>query len=126
MNPKTILRRWVETALDNMGQDPEETVREGYSGRGMYGDTCLGFVLDSTAQIAMLAVELSRQAMFEAADARILKNGWSREQCALAIEMEADTNIDIVTNLFDAAREDSMGHGVIVYFPGWTLADEED
>jgi len=119
---KTILRRWVETALDNMGQDPEEAIHEGYSGRGMYGDTCLGFVLDNTAQIATLAAELSRQAMFEALGTD--RAGQDQATALGNAEMDADTGIDIVVNLFDAAREDSMGRGAIVYFPGWTLAED--
>lgn len=120
MSDKTILRRWVETALDNMGEDPESTIREDYSGRGMYGDTCLGFTLDSTTQIATLSAELCRQAMFEAVETR--DNG--RAPNAEEIENDTAIGIDIVVNLFDAAREDSMGRGVIVYFPGWTLAED--
>jgi hypothetical protein len=121
---KTILRRWVETALDNMGQDPEDTIREDYSGRGMYSDTCLGFTLDNTAQIATLSAELCRQAMFDATDSGQVKAAWSGVTAVTEAQINAETLIDIVVNLFDAAREDSMGRGVIVYFPGWTLAED--
>lgn len=120
MSDKIILRRWIQTALDNMGQDPEEAIYEDYSGRGMYGDTCFGFTLESTKQIATLSAELCRQAMYEAAETR--NNG--RAPTAEEIENDTATGIDIVVNLFDAAREDSMGRGAIVYFPGWTLAED--
>jgi hypothetical protein len=123
MSDKTILRRWVEAALDNMGQDPEEAIREDYSGRGMYGDRCLGFTLDSATQIATLSAELCRQAMYEAASAEPATSVTAQE-VTVAIESDANTGIDIVVNLFDAAREDSMGRGSIVYFPGWTLAED--
>lgn len=122
---RTILRRWVETALDNMGQDPEDVIREGYSGRGMYGDKCLGLTLDSTAQIATLSAELCRQAMFDAAGQEFAASDTS-EDVATAVESDTETGIDIVVNLFDAMREDSMGRGAIFYFPGWKLGDDED
>lgn len=120
---RTILRRWVETALDNMGQDPEEAIREDYSGRGMYGDTCLGFTLDNTAQIATLTAELCRQAVMEAT-ATEPAEGLPIDDLLGEVERNAEIGIDIVVNLFDAAREDSMGRGVIVYFPGWELAED--
>lgn len=120
---RTILRRWVETALDNMGQDPADVIRDSYSGRGMYGGTCLGFVLDSQAQIATLSAELCRQAVMESAGQEFAASD-TADDAAQAVERDAETGIDIVVNLFDAAREDSMGRGVIVYFPGWELAED--
>lgn len=120
---RTIPRRWVEAALDNMGQDPEDAIRDNYSGRGMYGDTCLGFTLDSTAQIATLSAELCRQAMFDATGVTV-GSAVTAEDAVAGVETDAETGIDIVVNLFDAAREDSMGRGVIVYFPGWELVED--
>lgn len=117
---KTISRAWVTAALENMGQD-EDGLYEGYSGRGMYGAECFGFRLDNTSQVAMLAVEISRQAVFAALDR---SNDVGPLDSGFDAEGRAETGLDIVTNLFDAAREDSLGRGAIVYFPGWTLAED--
>lgn len=124
MSDKTIARDWMTTALENMGQDGEDSLREGYSGRGMYGAECPAVVLDSSAQVAMFAVELSRQAMYAGLEEVPTADGdMTPARAVHAASDLCENTIDVVTNLFDNAREDSMGRGVVVYFPGWTLTD---
>lgn len=124
MNDKTIARDWIVTALENMGQSGEDSLRGGYSGRGMYGATCPAVVLDSSAQVAMFAVELTRQAMYAGLeDVPTAEGGMTPSSAVHKASDLCEDMVDVVTNLFDNAREDSMGRGVVVYFPGWTLTD---
>lgn len=109
---QTFNRQMMETALDNMGQDPEDSIREDYSGRGMYGRTCFGLTLDNDRQLPMLAIELARQAH-------------EIDQDTNEIE-DMDSLLDQLTNLFDSMQSDSMGRGAIFYFPGWTLGNTDD
>jgi NADH/NAD ratio-sensing transcriptional regulator Rex len=64
-------------------------VRTDYSGRGMYGRTCVGFDLDSTSDVLRLGGVLSE----------ILDEQAYQE-------------------FVDRMATDSMGRGIIVYFPG--------
>ncbi len=68
-----------------------------YSGRGMYGVKCIGVGLDRTGEIMELAVLL-------------LSGGLSANE---------------VTDLGDQMVTDSMGHGLIVYWPKIRLTPEE-
>ena len=67
-------------------------VRENYSGRSMYGTTCLGFVVSSQRTVMRLVA------------------------CMTAV-LGIDTTLDITRK----ASTDSMGRNMIVYFPGVTL-----
>lgn len=98
-----------ETAGLSVGADV--SVRS-YSGRGMYGEECFGFVTDSNSALHVFLTaagivgaehDLDHRGPFGAEDA------------------------------FDLARSvdtDTMGHGQIIYFPGWELTgwteDEND
>jgi hypothetical protein len=46
---KTVSRDRVTNVLYEIGLD-EEAIRDDYSGRFMYGDTCFGLVLDSESE----------------------------------------------------------------------------
>lgn len=61
-----------------------------YSGRYMYGDRCVGWDLDTTADILRLGA-------------------------AITTVMGDDA-----PGMLGDATSDSMGRGTIVYFPGWT------
>jgi hypothetical protein len=72
----------------------EENVRTGYSGRGMYGDTCVGFDLDGQGQLSDLTI-----GMMDVLGADAAKK-FARHLCT-----------------------DGMGLGIIAYYPGITCDD---
>lgn len=85
-------------ALVNLGVNVgEDSIREDYSGRYMYGKTCLGIVLQSYVEIAKLAMAL---------------------QTVLGDSPAAD--------IVDHLATDSMGLSMIAYFPGVTLEDDDE
>lgn len=87
----------LETITDAIESDTYGQVRT-YSGRGMYGESCLGIVTSDTARCFMaLAVAL-------------VNNG---EQEILALLTASPS------------REDSLGKDGIVYFPRLTVEDDE-
>jgi hypothetical protein len=90
---------WLEDLLFNIGADPEEAIRKDYSGRGMMRGVCLGLTFENDAKWEEFIVELAiyRQ-----------------------IEHEDDINPsprDQVKEVVSRARKDSMGMGIIVYWP---------
>lgn len=98
-------RQFVIDALEEMGEDPEESIRDDYSGRGMYGTTCAGLVLDSSALIFMvqLGAVISRE---------------------LTDDDEREDMMNALINMTDKAQTDSMGrYSQIVYFPGWEFME---
>ena len=84
----TITRPQLEQITDALDLDYDD-VREDYSGRSMYGRTCLGFTTDATAY--RLGVIMARVLGDEADDLSCVS--------------------------------DSMGMGMIYYFPGLTVED---
>lgn len=83
-----IKKKDIIEAVMEADLEPEDCIRWGYSGRGMYGKECFGFIGDA-AGFGRLIVELT--VMIGADDTRQLTNF-------------------MVT--------DNMGLGVIFYFPG--------
>lgn len=81
-------------------EDAESVIYRDYSGRGMYGASCFGLVMDSEADVVQVLIELSHDG----------------EGCATSDRKDA------VQQLARAMRSDSMGMSGIWYFPGWTLA----
>jgi hypothetical protein len=84
-------------------------VRADYSGRGMYGAECIGFVTDKPLRIGYAIA-----AVFGVDDG--------------TIDCEVDEDrCQVGEKLMDAATTDSMGYDTIVYFPGFTVegADAE-
>jgi hypothetical protein len=79
----------LQTLIENAGLEPYS-----YSGRAMYGKTCLAVNLD---------------------------NGLGEFISAIMTEaLENADNDDIfdVARAFESMRTDSMGRGIVVYFPG--------
>ncbi len=74
----------------------ENSATATYSGRYMYGAQCIGWECESTTDILRLGA---------------------------AISTVAGLN---VPDLINSAQVDSMGLGMIVYFPFWTCPDLED
>ena len=79
-----------------------------YSGRGMYGLKCLSFNLEREENEfdAILSIAESAQSYVESSD-----DGFELED---------------VTAYFMGAKSDSMGLGVVVYFPNLIWEDFED
>lgn len=84
--------------LDELEHELDLEARTDYSGRGMYGDTCIGFDVDSLAELVRIG--------------------------AVAQQLFGDDNPELVHALARGARTDSMGLGSIVYWPGISLAVE--
>lgn len=82
------------------------TVRD-YSGRGMYGNSCAGIVLEGQREANRFLMALAALTV---------------EKALYADESDPDPSSDAM-ELAESVAMDSMGHGVVVYFPGWTLGD---
>jgi len=72
-----------------------EEVRPTYSGRGMYGKTCVGVVVDSTTEVAPILFEEYKEA-----------------------EGDDEYRALLDALLSTAPHTDSMGLSMIVYWPG--------
>jgi hypothetical protein len=62
-----------------------------YSGRGMFGSSCLAFEIDDLSQLLQLGYDIA--------------------------EYASENNLDVSYSL-GKARWDNMGHDYIIYFPG--------
>lgn len=108
-----IRRYLVEDALSN-ADVWDFTIREEYSGRFMYGRTCLGVVMDwdekerflRNLHEAIVGGEYTDDELDELDDD---EREEYNEACALA------------DRVVGKARTDSMGRSMIVYFPGVEL-----
>lgn len=93
-----------------------------YSGRGMYGRSCLGITVDRDSEFEnkpyYLVYRLIQVAIQEAMDHAAAEE----EADAIADRMEA------LDEVFKSARQDSMGLGYIIYFEDveWQEPDDED
>lgn len=86
-------------ALDSFGvKVDDDTIKRGYSGRVMFGKTCMGIVLDD--------------------DADVLKLG-------MALHKAFGDDDDTAERLADAARSDNLGRSTIYYFPGWNVEESD-
>lgn len=91
------LRR-LRDAVDN-AEGWEDDIHPDYSGRFMYGETCLAVAADSGIRLSLIAYELG--------------------------VMDAQEDDDAGRQLLRSARVDSLGRGLILYFPGWQLQEED-
>lgn len=80
------------------GESGHEIVRTNYSGRGMYGNTCVGFVVRPPDVAAVGA----------------------------AIALAFGDDLGPTCQMLAQACQDSMAFDVIIYFPGVTLMSEEN
>lgn len=100
--PKILSR---DAAAELVGEF-EEDVRLGYSGRGMYGEACVGYTGENLPLFsAKLAYALAQQDDPEIED------------------MAAHELLDAIADLPDAST-DSMGRGIIYYWPGIRCEEE--
>lgn len=87
---------WTEVVSDMEGHGVD--VRDDYSGRGMFGDRCIavcGNLGDLIRFIRTVVVNMVT---------------------------EDDDPVDLLDDLAESARQDSMGTGTVYYFPGVTVA----
>lgn len=87
--------------------DPEADEADGvwypdYSGRGMYGETCLGVTVANPANFMLML-------------------GWALGK----LDEENAWVTDLSADLFDHVSQDSMGRQAIVYFPRVQMDMEE-
>lgn len=96
-----IDREIIEEILETAGLfDDEANIRESYSGRGMYGSACFGIVFESESAVFRFMAAAGRTEADREHDER--------------------PGFDSIS-FARSARTDSMGHGVIAYWPGWNL-----
>lgn len=93
--PRTL---WDE--LEN-----EFNLRSDYSGRAMYGNTCIGITGDTSDLLKFIARVATWN--FEANE-----------------DPNSPEGIELVEDLARSARSDSMGYDTIFYFPGVELENE--
>jgi hypothetical protein len=92
----------LEIMYETFGIGDEDSFRSSYSGRGMYGSDCVGFV-----------VPPGRQAALGAAIAR-----------AFADVDDESEEYGMDVRMLTRACTDNMAFDVIVYFPGVQLQEE--
>lgn len=91
------LARFTES-VSQAGFDTDDfEIRADYSGRSMYGSTCLGIVSHDSSLTSVLTFELA---------------------AALAEENDMDDLRCIYHEMAGCQQTDSMGQGSIVYWPG--------
>ncbi len=90
----TLTATQADTILNILQRtEPTAETRTDYSGRAMYGKTCLGFIVSNPALVGT----------------------------AIALGL-GDSDLDPMA-LIASSRQDAMGREVIVYFPGTTVQD---
>ena len=98
---QNTISKELKEAIERISEDCDITIHEDYSGRFMYGATCLG-----------LSFEGSAGSLF-AAFIRELENAES-------------STVEEAAEMFDDMRSDNLGLGTIYYFPGWKFEESED
>lgn len=81
----------IKTAIRRLELDFE--IRDDYTGRGMYEDTCLAIITDNLSSALLLLG-------------------------AALVELDDEGGWDVALKLGETVRLNSMGHGTVVYFPG--------
>lgn len=100
----------IRDQLEDAGGVDETAIRTGYSGRGMYGGTCLGFVGYDASRFAFeLAVVLARN-----------ESG---------LDDAEDPSLDMLRAAYDdigEPRTDSMATQTVFYWPHIGVAEPDD
>ena len=97
---QNTISKELQEIITRISEDCDITIHEDYSGRFMYGSTCLG-----------LSFEGSAGSLF-AAFIRELENAKS-------------STVEEAAEMFDDMRSDNLGLGTIFYFPGWKFDESE-
>lgn len=94
-----IPRGLIIEALENAASD-EDSIRDNYSGRGMYGTTCPAITLPGHNEALRFFVELAH------------------------LTADTEEHHDAVTWMADAAIWDTMGDGLVFYWRRLELTDD--
>jgi hypothetical protein len=106
----TLVRSELEELLAEAGVD-ENRVRWDYSGRGMYGRTCLGFV-GGVADLARFFYQVG------------LAVALQEEEFTTRGEVEGALREEDARHLADVVTTDDVGRDTIFYFPGVRVEDD--
>lgn len=93
----------LESVIEEQGEDANIRIYEGYSGRGMYGKECIG-VTGSLGDIVSALLE------------------GALKMASTMSRFEKRDLLDDVQNM----QRDSMGHDMIVYWPGIEFVGEQE
>lgn len=107
-----ISRSTLEDALNQTDVE----LRENYSGRGMYGDTCIGVVGDQDA------LEVFEQELAKAATLAKYEDHHPTDYSDP--EAVIETFIEELHNVAASRRTDSMGMDAIWYYPRLTITED--
>lgn len=115
----TIERTAFEDALSNDSIFSED-IRGDYSGRGMFGSTCVSVTV-SPSEVSRVPVALTRYAegLREEAD-ECEDPEYDFDPEYLAEQRELADRFD---RMADGVRSDNMGLDMVVYFPGFDFSD---
>lgn len=108
----TISRELVRDTMEAAGiEETVETLNDTYSGRAMFGATCMSFVIEGSwgisRRVAKFFAVLAANEAYDMVDEDPNANG----------------SPTVAEYLAEALTIDNLGLDTIVYFPGWTLAD---
>lgn len=106
-----ITANQLAEAIQGADLDPEDIMID-YSGRGMYGSTCIGIKTGSYSSIARFIFFLSKSLAESESDG------------------EDELNVYELTDKFHevsdlSVQQDSLGHGAVMYFPSLSLEEAE-
>lgn len=104
----------TKATVDTAAYEAEVDVRDDYSGRGMYGETCWG-VVGVTDSLCQFENELAKAATVEQYDGAL--------EGSIDVESVLEVFSDKLTDIRRARREDSMGMDRIFYYPSIELVD---
>lgn len=85
----------------------------GYSGRSMYGDLCLALVCDQTTELMRFVLLLTRVHDEHDGVSSDVAQRLVHDLSAFIVELEAGHT---------PTRQDSLGHGLVFYWPGVSVA----
>jgi hypothetical protein len=102
-NELSLLSDAIVSTLD--ANNVKFSLYSNYSGRSMYGDTCLGFVVDSKGDCNSLLVNITHQITSQFTDGQ------------MDDDRMVDSPIMDLMQYLSNAKIDNMGRGFIVYFP---------
>ena len=88
-------------------------VPQAYSGRGMYGQQCVAVTETEDGQDLGIA--------------ELVEIGWKIRQAAVDT-LEDEWAVDSVVRFIETVRTDSLGRGMVIYFPNaaWIEDDEQN
>ena len=112
---KQALAQRIKDACEDSG---EVDFRNDYSGRGMFGRNCVG--ISSTTRECNKVIATVINALMSSVSAEALFRGDSYKLSDA--EQEFEQSVELLLD----SEQDSMGHGVILYWPNLEHLEEEE